>query len=145
MNNIKIFATSPNNNVVVAECEKICNENHINNGGVLRHTKLYEESDYVIYCEINNQIVGYMYLSKGFIFKNDIYIEQISVKKSMQKSNIGTAMVNYVKKHFKQFTYITSNVLPSNEISLNFHKKIGFKHVGYNEYGLTFVYKNQEN
>ncbi|HAJ77585.1 MAG TPA: hypothetical protein DCO89_00755 [Clostridiales bacterium] len=140
---LKIYVTTPSDENIVKLCENICLQNHIKNGGTIRFTELYKESKYVLYCKLNGNIVGYMYLSEGFIFGNDIYIEQIAVKKDMQKSGIGTAMIKYLKNHSKNFKFITSNVNPNNQMSICFHQKNGFKQVGTNEYGLTFAYKTK--
>ena len=143
MNNkeLKIKAYKIGDCDLIDQCESIALENHIDNGGTLKYLGLYEGSDYVICCTYKDKVVGYTYLVHSFIEDNDLYLEQIAVKKSFQKMGIGSCMLNYLKSHSKQFSCITSNVREDNVGSMKLHKKNGFKRIGSNQYGITFKKK----
>ena len=142
--NLKIHITSANNSDIWEECEKIAQENNVINGGALIYADLYVYSNYILYCTVNDKLVGYIYLTKDVIVNNDIYIMQIAINKAMQGLGIGSIMVDYLKRHSRQFSCITSNVRPDNKKSYIFHKKNGFKIVGENQHGLIFVKKTKK-
>lgn len=126
----EIKITGVDNKEIVDQCEMIALENHISNGGTLRYLNLVKNaSDYVLYCAYNNKVIGFLALTKSFLYKNDIYLMQIAVKKQFQKMGIGTALIKYLKSHSKQYKYITSNVRKDNIPSQKLHEKNNFKKI----------------
>ena len=63
-------------------------------------------------------------------YKKFIYIDRIGVPKELENQGIGTQLYNYIFdiEEFNNTPFCAEvNIKPKNEVSLNFHKKIGFK------------------
>lgn len=111
----------------VLQCLEIFRENHVNNGGMLKNMLAVLMSDYIVCALKDDKVVGYLVLVEDHVKENDVFFEQLAVKKSEQHKGIGTTLVEYVKNHSLNYSYITSNVRGDNDASNNLHLKMGFE------------------
>lgn len=95
------------------------------------------------YAIINERLAGYIvcfreqsnYQSPNYRHFNDkykkfSYIDRVGVPKELENQGIGTQLYNHIFDidQFNNAPFCAEvNIKPKNEISLNFHKKMGFK------------------
>ena len=102
---IKFYLEKIKNCKFIDDCEKIAVENHVKNGGQLRFLELYKDSDFVVYCITENEVIAYAYLSRNFILHNDLYIEQIAVANGYKFMGIGSKLINYICCNLKGYNF----------------------------------------
>ena len=117
---------------------KINIENNVKNGGQLHYAGILQH-DFVVLAKIANKVVGYALLKSSFLADDDLYVMQVAVDKNLQHLGIGSKLYEYAYKYSKGFPYLTANVNEANGISQGFHKKMGFRHCGYNNLGMIYV------
>ena len=104
---------------------------------------LIEMSSHSFYALKNHQLAGYIvcfkeqsnYHSQNYRhfngkFSKFCYIDRVGVPRDLENQGIGTELYNYVFNidDFSNTRFCAEvNVKPMNEISLNFHRKLGFK------------------
>lgn len=75
---------------------------------------------------------NYRYFSARY--ESFLYIDRIAITESHRHSGIGTkmyeAIFDYAKNQNIPFVTCEVDTIPYNEISLNFHKKMGFREIG---------------
>jgi L-amino acid N-acyltransferase YncA len=82
---------------------------------------LFQSRRYRIYIvEKKGQKAGYILLKQS---KNIYFITEIILKK-FRRQNLGTQMVNFAKKKYKN---LIAKIALKNKASISFHKKNGFK------------------
>ena len=112
--------------------------------------KLYyrflEYSDYFKLLKYNNLFIGFLvgllpnrpYSSINYKwfenkYKSFIYIDRIIISSKYQNKGFGSLFYDDLKNSFKNcYDFLTCeiNIMPSNDVSMKFHKKYGFKEVG---------------
>lgn len=88
-------------------------------------------SDYLICADKKGRVLGFVALIEDDILLNEFYVIQVAVAKSKTRQGIASALLEYVKKHSKGYTRITSDVKKDNISSINLHKKVGFETLRY--------------
>lgn len=80
----------------------------------------------------NNKIVGILGFTKRY-FKDSDYLDEVIVDKKYRKKGIASALVKKLELNAKKrkSRRIFSSTESKNKISLKFHKKLGYKKVGY--------------
>ena len=66
-------------------------------------------------------------------YNSFIYIDRIVISSKYQNMGFGSLFYDDLKNKFKNcYDFLTCeiNIMPSNDVSLKFHKKYGFKEVG---------------
>lgn len=144
MQDLEFKVVKNDNREYVLQCLEIFRENHVNNGGMLKNTLAVLMSDYIVCALKEGEVVGYLVLVEDNYKDNDIFFEQLAVKKSFQHQGIGTALVEYVKKHSLNYSYITSNVRGDNDASNNLHLKMGFEQSRRGNYDYTYILPTEQ-
>ena len=134
-------------NLSSAEAEEILKINHDNlyvNGGQLHYAGILNHK-FAVLAKIDGKVVGYTLLYPGFLVKKDLYVMQVAVDKNYQHLGIGSKMYKYAYEHSKEYSVLTANVNENNNISQNFHLKMGFIKYGNNNLGIIYVNPVTEN
>ena len=110
----------------------------------LKH--LMTESDYFKTLIINHKIIGFLiafipgknYNSLNYKwfenkYRSFVYIDRVTISQDFQRKGYGKLFYDdlmiFARKHSSRLT-CEINIKPKNLISLNFHKRYGFKEVG---------------
>ena len=110
---------------------------------------LIKEKRLILACT-NKKPVGLLHFTLNFIDYPVAYVELVFVSKTSRRLGIAKKLFNRAEKMIKTKGYakIFSSTNPSNRISLEMHKKLGYKRCG-SIYGIEtptsreiFVYKN---
>lgn len=82
-----------------------------------------------VYTDYDHKIVGYIIFSE---YWNTIHIDDIYVKPSKRHKGIATKLVNTVieSAKFNDYEMIHSDSDIDKKQMINFHKKLGFQHIG---------------
>lgn len=112
------------------QVDGILQENHARNGGTLHMGFVFDTGLNILVTDKKDNVVGYILLCNNYMNKNDVYITQIAVKKSMQGKGLASKMYEFLKKNSKPYSFITAHVRSDNAASLALHKSQGFENVG---------------
>ena len=108
--------------------------------------RFLKHSDYFKLIKYDNRFIGFMigllpnrkYNSANYKwfekkYKSFIYIDRVVISFKYQNKGFGSLFYDDLKKCFKD-SYDSMacevNIIPKNDVSMNFHKKYGFKEVG---------------
>ena len=85
----------------------------------------------IIVAHCNGKITGYLWFE--FLWSYIPFISLIRVKKSYQRTGTGKKLFVFFEKKMIKMKYdrILSSTEEANEISIKFHKSLGFKKCGY--------------
>lgn len=95
-----------------------------------------DDYEYFIYCKKKGVIIGFVGL---YYINNFLSINQLCVHPNFIKKGIGTYIINFIKKIYKNsylILYIDKNKFSTNYL-YNFYLKLGFKDM-INYYNLPF-------
>lgn len=104
---------------------KIGEENSYQNGGKLFYAGI-QPFDYVCLAKKDSDVIGFSFLLKSFLSKNDLYILQSAINKNYQNLGVSNALYNYIYSHSKDFDCITCGVLSNDKSSYKFYENQGF-------------------
>lgn len=99
-------------------------------GGYLEHYLIDNDkvkNDYYVVAKYENKIIGYCILQHNYLNKNELYINQIALRKDFQHRGIGKEIYNYVIKYSKGFSLLMAHVSLRNYESVKFHDRFGFE------------------
>ena len=108
--------------------------------------RFLEHSDYFKLIRYNSLLIGFLvgllpnrpYYSVNYKwfenkYKSFIYIDRIVILSKYQNMGFGSLFYDDLRSNFKNccdFLTCEINIMPSNDVSMKFHKKYGFKEVG---------------
>lgn len=104
---------------------KIADENSYKNGGKLFFIGI-QPFDYVCLAKVNENVIGFSFLEKSFMSKNDLYILQSAVDNNYASKGVSSAMYDYIYSHSKDFDCITCGVISNDNKALKFYQNNGF-------------------
>ena len=104
---------------IVNQCLEIATSLLIKNGGTLQYENAAKDSDVILTCELENEVVGYLALKKYDVFPNGLYIEQIAIKSEHQGLHIGKHLIEFAKEYAQKEGYneLIANCKKTNNLS----------------------------
>lgn len=127
--NYFIKVCSPFDKDMVDKCDEIAKEYSVNNGGPFHFENLIKDSDIFFTYTNGNDVRGYIAIKRYPCFKDDLYIEQIAIKKDYLRTGIASKLINYVISYFKKdgVNKLILNIRKNNYPSFRFFYSIGAK------------------
>ena len=144
----QIIVTSAKNKKLLQQCNNISlQHNYINGGQLMREGEEVLPECRKIVCAVDehNKVIGYCGLKRNYLIDGDIYISQIAIDKKHTHQGVGTALIEYVKKNFKNYSFLSAHIKNTNVYSQATFNKEGFKVLS-NDLDLdVYVWKNNYN
>ena len=109
----------PEDNDVINQCLDIAESLHEKHGGILQYENAPKESDVLFYCQLKDEVIGYLGLKKYDALPDGIYIEQIAIKPERQGLGVGKKLIKIAIDYAKDNGYkaLYANCKKSNELS----------------------------
>lgn len=114
--------------IKINNINKIADKNSYKNGGKLFFAGI-QPFDYVCLAKTNENVIGFSFLKKSFMSKNDLYILQSAVDNNYANKGVSSAMYDYIYSHSKDFDCITCSALSNDKQTLKFYQSNGFTYL----------------
>lgn len=117
------------NQSIINQCLDIASSLHERNGGILQYENAANESDIILTCELDDEVIGYLGLKTYPVLPKGIYIEQIAIKSEHQGLGIGKRLIkNAITKAKEQgYEAIYANCKKINQLSHKVFLESSFK------------------
>ena len=116
----------------VSACHKIDEQDDFYDYGTWEESfKRAVERDELLIAQLGEEIVGY--LRFGFIWDLELpFIEMLRVLPKSRKLGVGRKLVQELIRvcEEKEFSGLVSSTGENNKVSIEFHKRLGFKEIG---------------